>query len=122
MSIEVRPDFGTFARAAIVEGGLRFATGLGRAGLWASLPLTFTDNESRSEFDLAEGEEIWTVFGPGESPADWNPQRASEALAAVSKYWETWTSGFSPVKSRGDMIRRSALTVQLLSFAPPERL
>ncbi len=118
MSIEVRPDFGTSARATSVEGGVQFAAGLGRAGLWASLTLSLTEYGSRCEFDLAEGEEIWTVFGPGERLEEWNPQRAEEALTAVSRYWEAWTSRLSRVKSRGDMIRRSALTVQLLSFAP----
>ena len=118
MSLELRPDFGPFARPTAIEGGIQFAAGLGRAGLWASLPLSLTENGIRCEFDLAEGEVIWTVFGPGETPAEWNSQRAEEALTAVSKYWQAWTSRLARVKSRGDMIRRSALTVQLLSFAP----
>lgn len=121
MRFAPRRDFAALARMGPAGSG--FARGLGgpRLVLWLSRPL-FPDAAHAaaldSEFDLAAGEEVWAVLGPGENAAEWNPERAEEALAETLAYWRNWTAGMDCGGARRDMIRRSGVTVHLLAYAP----
>ena len=118
MRLEVKPDFGAPAAVTSVDGGFVFTAAALRLGLWASRPLETAENGLAAEFCLSEGDEVWFVLGVEEAPAEWTGQRADEAFASTTAYWRNWNCELASTGSRDEMIHRSALTVQLLSFAP----
>jgi GH15 family glucan-1,4-alpha-glucosidase len=117
-SLDPRLDFADAARIAAAESGFALACGDLRLGLWLSRPLFADAEKLHGEFDLAAGDEVWAVLGPGEDPAAWNPERAREALAETLSYWRRWTTGLTAAGSRRETIRRSAVMVHLLAYAP----
>ncbi|HZU91822.1 MAG TPA: glycoside hydrolase family 15 protein [Stellaceae bacterium] len=121
MHLEPRRDFGEAAQIHKAGPGFILACGDVRLGLWLSKPL-FPDGGTAGTlsgaFDLAAGDEIWAVLGPDEDAAQWSPERAGEALAETLSYWHEWAASLDCPDARRDMIRRSAVTVHLLAFAP----
>ncbi len=69
-------------------------------------------------FQLREGEEVWAVLALGEMPGAWTVDRARETLDAAVAYWHDWVHQLAYTGPRGERVRRSALAVHLLGYAP----
>ncbi len=69
---------------------------------------------------MTEGEEVWAVLNLGGCPEDWSVELARDAMAGATRYWHDWISKLevSAAGERAERVRRSALTVHLLSYAP----
>jgi GH15 family glucan-1,4-alpha-glucosidase len=91
----------------------------GLMGLWTSFPVTVTSGEVTADLTIAEGEEHWAVLGWDALLDDWSITKASAAFNEAEAYWKEWSANMNvgAAGSRSVMIRRCALTVQLLSHA-----
>jgi GH15 family glucan-1,4-alpha-glucosidase len=118
MSLDPRLDFEKIAQIKRTGPGFELVCGDLRLGLWLSKPLFADAERLYCEFDLAAGDEVWAVLGLDEDPAAWNVERAGGALAATLSYWRRWTAQLKCDGPRRDMIRRSAVMVHLLAYAP----
>lgn len=73
----------------------------------------------REEFRLANGEALWLALQlGGDTSLEWSAQLCEDLLAHTLQYWRKWNAKLSYTGPRKDLIRRSAQTIQLLSYAP----
>ncbi len=92
-------------------------------GLWTSSPLPNGRSRERSAegttggFELTDGEEFWAVLALDGSLADMSPPRAAGLVRQADNYWRHWLSGLQDTGQRAN-IRRSAITIHLLSYGP----
>ncbi len=104
-----------------MPGGVRLNVGGRVLGLWSSHPLQVEVGGAVAPVRLAEGEEVWAILGFGEvavDPAGWSAERAQAATDKAVRYWHDWASKLACGGVRAERIRRSALTVHLLGYAP----
>jgi GH15 family glucan-1,4-alpha-glucosidase len=82
-------------------------------------PLTVLPDQMAGTFELRAGEEVWAILAWGEEVEEaWTPERATAALAETTDYWHDWAG---KLRCRGpyhEQMRRSAVTIELLSYAP----
>jgi GH15 family glucan-1,4-alpha-glucosidase len=106
--------------AAITQFSSGYAISLPELSLrfWASLPLEVESSSLHGEFELREGEELWTVLERGAAGHGWSVESARDALAKTRQYWRSWVSRACTQELVGPEIRRTALTVHLLTYAP----
>jgi GH15 family glucan-1,4-alpha-glucosidase/NAD(P)-dependent dehydrogenase (short-subunit alcohol dehydrogenase family) len=119
-SMELRPrdDFDAGAEVIGTSGGHRLQVGERQLGVWTSFPVTAEADALTARLSLREGEEAWAVLGLGEAAADWSVKRARKELEATERYWRKWAGSLIYYGPRRDHVIRSALTFQLLSYAP----
>ena len=118
MQIMPRRDFQRAPNVLSSPGGLILELGDHRLGLWSSHRLDQVEAGATATFTLRAGETAWTVLALDEAPANWTVERARTTIQAAATYWRQWIADLSYTGPRGDMVRRSALTVHLLSYAP----
>ncbi|MDP9469906.1 MAG: glycoside hydrolase family 15 protein [Chloroflexota bacterium] len=120
LQMDPRYDFRVGTSVTKVPGGLAFDLGGYRLGFWVSRPVDATEDGVRATFRLTEEEEVWAVLDLGGRPADWSVERAHDAMTGAARYWQAWVGGLdvSAAGERSEQVRRSALTVHLLSYAP----
>jgi GH15 family glucan-1,4-alpha-glucosidase len=96
-----------------------FAFGDGTLLLWASFPVRVTAEAACAEFFLETGDEHWAVLAWNESSTEWSIARASASFSEAESYWRKWSAGLKcdGVGERASALRRSAITIQLLSHA-----
>jgi GH15 family glucan-1,4-alpha-glucosidase len=123
--MECRPAF-DYARAGhqthVGEHGARFDGPRLRLGLAAQVPLHADGDGVAADFMLGEGEKATFVLRqldsedhPGPCPsADESEDLFRDTLA----YWRRWLSKCTYTGRWREMVRRSALTLKLLSFEP----
>lgn len=111
-------DFTPRFATSPVPGGLELRVADFALGLWASRPVETADNSVGANFSLAAGDEFWAVLGLGEAPGAWNPEVAKAALQATLSYWQEWSGRYAYSGPRRDLVTRSALAIELLSYAP----
>ena len=111
-------DFTAGFAAAPVAGGLELKLPGLALGLWTSHPVEVTANSVAASFVLTAADEFWAVLGLGEAPAVWNPDTAGAALQATLHYWQEWSGRYHHRGPRDDRVTRSALAIELLSYAP----
>lgn len=70
------------------------------------------------EMELSEGEEAWIVAGLGLRPAEWSPAYARAKLSATEAWWRRTERRLTYTGKYNDAVKRAALTMHLLSFAP----
>jgi GH15 family glucan-1,4-alpha-glucosidase len=103
-----------------VGNGLVFPFGDGELGLWTSFACALQpDGTVAANVSLRAGEEHWAVIGWNLGPAEWSAAAATAVFEDATNYWRTWSGGLR-VEQGGERtaaIRRSAITVQLLSHA-----
>ncbi|MBV9814848.1 MAG: glycoside hydrolase family 15 protein [Alphaproteobacteria bacterium] len=119
-AMELMPRAG-FAPGLIVSpvpGGLELRVAGFALGLWASWPVEPVRDGVVATFGLAAGEGIWAVLGLADDPAVWTPEAADEALQATLQYWREWRNRYCYRGERKERVIRSALAIELLSFAP----
>jgi alpha,alpha-trehalase len=83
--------------------------------LWCSAQLEREDGGIWCELDLNEGEELWTVLECGSTGHGWTVDAAREALEHTRNYWREWTKA---INSQSPEIRRSAMIIHALTYAP----
>ncbi|HVV00030.1 MAG TPA: glycoside hydrolase family 15 protein, partial [Verrucomicrobiae bacterium] len=70
-----------------------------------------------AEFELAEGEELWMVLSAG-GARTWTREMARKANEETERYWRDWSGRIQQDPPHGSRIRRAAMTVHLLTYAP----
>jgi GH15 family glucan-1,4-alpha-glucosidase len=118
MELAPRYDFGAGPHISPLPGGVELRLSDHHLGLWTSHPVRLLEDRVCASFRLAAGEEFWAILGLGDDPAAWNLARASEALEATIRYWQDLATRYRYQGPRREGIIRSALVIELLSFAP----
>lgn len=118
MELMPRDDFSPGLVSSRVSGGLELRVAGHALGLWTCRPVEACEERVCAAFSLAAGDEFWAILGLGADPAAWNAEAAGEALQGTLQYWRNWTSRYSYQGPRRDAVIRSALAIELLSFAP----
>jgi len=84
--------------------------------LWTSHPVRVNGSRLQGTFELHEGEEAWSVLELGAAGHSWSIESARAAFEQNRQYWKAWVS---KLRSDGcEQIRRTAMAVHLLTFAP----
>jgi GH15 family glucan-1,4-alpha-glucosidase len=119
--IDPRPNFEAAAGTPRPEGdGLIFSFDGAELGLWTSFPCAARPGgAAAANLTLRAGEEHWAVLGWNLVPAEWSAASAASVFEDAANYWRTWSGGLKVEHGgqRTSAIRRSAITVQLLSHA-----
>lgn len=118
MRLEPRRDFGPEPTAKAADGGAIIELDGLSLGLWASCPVSCGQGCAEAHGSLKTGEEIWMTLALDESPADWTIEDAYQIFDDVLSYWRGWLARLDYMGSRNERIRRSALMLHLLGFAP----
>jgi GH15 family glucan-1,4-alpha-glucosidase len=75
--------------------------------------------QSGTEFDLADGEEAWAVIEWGAESGEWSPARARRVSEETAAHWARWARDLELIDgARRDRMRRSLITIRLLTYAP----
>src|SRR6185312_6273830 len=82
---------------------------------WCNVPLQENAANLHGEIELTEGQEIWSVLETGASGHGWSVESARDAVEKNRIYWREWLKRLHHAPGE---IRRSAMTVHLLSYAP----
>lgn len=119
-AIEIRPrdDFGAVRVPRPTRDGFQLAVGGHRVELWSDRAGETDEDGFRSAFRLDEGETAWVVLTLGDVRERWTPARAERVLAESTSYWHDWAGNLAYTGPRGARVRRSALAMHLLSYAP----
>ncbi len=87
--------------------------------LWLSRRLVLAEGRRPVPFVLEEGEELWAAacFG-GRAPWRWSAEEARARLAECDAYWRGWSRKLRCAGPRADRLRRDALAIHMLGYAP----
>jgi alpha,alpha-trehalase len=83
--------------------------------LWCNFKLNVDDSGMRSEMELREGDELCAVLELGSTGHGWNVESARAALENTRNYWREW---LKRIRHADPEIRRSAMIVHALTYAP----
>jgi GH15 family glucan-1,4-alpha-glucosidase len=83
--------------------------------LWCNFKLKADRSTLHCECELAEGEELWAVLEVGSTGHGWSMEAARDAVEKNGNYWRDWVGR---IRHDSAEIRRSAMMVHLLSYAP----
>lgn len=81
------------------------------------MPLDYEADRVRASFTLGAGQHAWAALGYG-NHWEWSPERWPMEMSRAGDYWRSWAGSVNASEGRLDRVRRSALTIHLLSFAP----
>jgi GH15 family glucan-1,4-alpha-glucosidase len=100
-------------------GGAVYEFADGSLLFWASFAAELYPEGAHAHVQLRAGDEHWVVLGWNTAPEQWDVAGAAQVFEAAENYWRDWSSDLAIEHggSRLGAIRRSALTVQLLSHA-----
>lgn len=122
MGIVPRDNFDSAASTERTPHGLSFTLGQPAPrlalGLWTSFPLSVATDRASAELRLQPGETHWAVLACDESPDEWTAARAQYSFDQALRYWHDWQHTLIYTGPRDRQVRRSALLVHLLSYAP----
>ncbi len=118
LDIRPRADFSDEVEVTPTDTGLRIRSGGHILDLWVSRPVQPDSVGASATFDLREGEEVWAVLSLGGQPEPWTVERAEGALRAVREFWEDRLGSLACSGLRSEKVRRSALAIYLLGYAP----
>jgi GH15 family glucan-1,4-alpha-glucosidase len=117
MELTPRYDFAAGPHISPLPDGVELRLAEHDLRLWTSHPVRLRKDRVCASFRLAAGEEFWAILGLRDDLA-WNLAKAREALEATIRYWQDFASRYRYQGPRKDGITRSALAIELLSFAP----
>lgn len=96
---------------------ITLARGL-QLSVWSNVPLVAVGGVVQAEFVLAAGESACIVLALTRQMLHWTENKVSSELAKVERYWTAWARRLRISHPHAAAIRRAALTVHLLTFAP----
>ncbi|MGH8143440.1 MAG: glycoside hydrolase family 15 protein [Steroidobacteraceae bacterium] len=105
--------------SAPASAGIVFRAGGAVIGCWTSFASEWQQDRAFARLALRAGDEHWVVLGWNSLSQQWNPGRARSEFIRAQQYWLKWCRELhvKDIGSRTALIRRSAVTVQLLSHA-----
>ncbi|HVV73477.1 MAG TPA: glycoside hydrolase family 15 protein, partial [Verrucomicrobiae bacterium] len=86
--------------------------------LWTTRPVQVRGSRLQAAFELQEGEEAWSVLELGAAGHSWSVESARAALEQNRQYWRQWVDRIRPVGFGDKEIRRTAMAVHSLTYAP----
>ena len=91
----------------------------GELTVWTSFPIRAEAEAVVADLSLTAGDELWVMIGWNSGPDDWTRERTAGVFDAALQYWRDWSAGLQidAKDTFADGIRRSAITVQLLTHA-----
>ncbi len=86
--------------------------------LWSSRPITVLPGAGSLDesFTLRPGDTWWAVLATDDT-GPWDAGRVEVEVGEAMRYWHDWAGGLECHGPRAERLRRSALTVHLLSYA-----
>ena len=97
------------------SSGIAIRTSTCALRLWCNFPLQQDALSLRGKIELNAGQEIWAVLETDASGYGWSVEASRDAVEKCRIYWREWLKGIHHARRE---IRRSAMTVHLLSYAP----
>jgi GH15 family glucan-1,4-alpha-glucosidase len=117
--VEPRFDYGRVeADIAVTDGGAVFASPDLTLALSAYSPLERTKEGVRATFFLDQGQSATFVLEQGEQPRPYSEDDTRELLNETVDYWLRWISAARYQGRWREIVRRSALTLKLLTYQP----
>jgi GH15 family glucan-1,4-alpha-glucosidase len=92
--------------------------------LWTSFPVRKADHSLTATVQIAEGDELWAIFSlatpaiAGFSAPTVTASALASLLEETARYWKGWCRDLTVNSNERQQIERSAITVQLLTYAP----
>lgn len=111
-------DFKPVEPTTISDNTVSLRTGRHDLELWASRPVHVRPSRIEAAIELKEGEEFWCVLAVGHRAAEWGAKKAAEGMHEADQYWKQWAGKLNYKGPRQAMVRRSALLVHQLGYAP----
>lgn len=118
LSLAIACDYQPVEPTTITDHTVSLRTGKHDLELWSSRPLRVGPAGVEADWQLKEGEEIWCVLAVTHRAAEWDVQKAAAAQAETERYWKQWTDKISYDGPRRQQVRRSAILVHQLTYAP----
>jgi len=113
-----RPSFGFARDRAVLTFGDGRLSGSGLPDLFADLPFSIDGDDASATLTVRAGERRDFVLAAnvveGEDPRD----RVDEFLAVMEAFWREWIAYCRYAGPHRDAVRRSALALKLLTYAP----
>src|ERR687892_1395157 len=113
-----RPSFGFAREPTVLTFGDGRLSGSGLPDLFADLPFVIDGDHARATVTIRAGERRDFVLAAnmveGEDPRD----RVDEFLAVTDAFWREWIAYCRYTGPHRDAVRRSALALKLLTYAP----
>ncbi len=106
-----------------LEQGLLFQSASLNLGLFSTVPLQ-EDGQGGVQASFTLGNDEWAYFvlasaqEPEMTMLDWVSERYQQLLSATKSYWRGWLKQCRYQGRWREMVRRSALTLKLLTYAP----
>ena len=117
--VEPRFDYGRVeADIAVTDGGAVFGSPDLTLSLSAHSPLERTKEGVRATFVLDQGQSATFVLEQGEQPRPYSEDDTRELLNETVDYWLRWISAARYQGRWREIVRRSALTLKLLTYQP----
>ncbi|MBA3753477.1 MAG: glycoside hydrolase family 15 protein [Nitrospira sp.] len=118
MDIEPRRDFIRKPTMIATASAFTFRLDELTLKLWTTCVLQEDSGSAHATVNLKEGEQLWAVLTVGNAEEPWSASILERRLEDTVVYWRNWLDGLTYTGLRGDRVRRSALTIHLLSYAP----
>lgn len=115
LSFRPRDDFDGRPDIESTGNGLILRCGSRALGFWCNRPVSWDEQAIKLDLRLGEGDECWSVLVPGGIDGSWSVDRARSILDETDRAWTRWVKNLSYMGPRADRVRRSAVTVHLLS-------
>ncbi|MDQ3045277.1 MAG: glycoside hydrolase family 15 protein, partial [Chloroflexota bacterium] len=119
LAFQPRYDFAGPLTLQPQPGGITVCAGPDQSCLWVSRPVEINPGGAGGAWRLETDEEVWAVLAQGvQTPIAWSVAYAQEVLAKTATYWSDWANQLRCAGDHAQYVRRTALTIHLLSYAP----
>ena len=117
--VEPRFDYGrATADIAVTDDGAVFASPDLTLSLSARVPLERTEAGVRAEWPLDQGQSATFVLEQGDQPRPYSEDDTRELFNETVDYWLRWIAAARYQGRWREIVRRSALTLKLLTYRP----
>lgn len=119
LDVHLRPDYGRTTARTVEEEGDRVLLSWpsGSMTLACTREVQAADGAVTGTWDLEAGEAVSVACGPG-NLAPLEPEWGLRALENTRAWWRRWGSGFHHQGPYREAVLRSALTLEMLTYAP----